>query len=152
MTTMGEMAVNFTVAFISSACGTTVMNPIETTMIRYQVTPNAKIGILDFGKNIIKTEGLMKGLWAPGIFAHGCGIGIGAIGRIGLYPTIRDSMLKIWGAPEGQKPYSAMVAAGFVAGGAGYFCCCPIFQVKTLAMAEHGKLVDGVYTTGLRIG
>lgn len=127
MTSMGEMAVNFTVAFISSACGTTVMNPIETTMIRYQVTPNAKIGILDFGKNIIKTEGLMRGLWAPGIFAHGCGIGIGAIGRIGLYPTIRDTMLKIWGAPEGQKPYSAMVAAGFVAGGAGYFCCCPIY-------------------------
>ena len=95
------MFINSVVAFISLVCGTTVINPIETTMIRYQVTPSAKIGILQFGRNIIASEGLIKGLWLPGNFAHGLGGGIGAIGRIGIDPSIRDTMLKLWGAKEG---------------------------------------------------
>jgi hypothetical protein len=61
-------------------------------------------------------------------------------------------MLKLFGAAPGEKPYSAMVAAGAVSGAFGYFFCCPIYQVKTLAQAEHGKLVDGFYTTGNRVG
>jgi hypothetical protein len=127
MSSANEMAVNFTAAFVSGFCGVMAMNPIETTMIRYQMSPNVKVGIITFGKQIIASEGLIRGLWTPGIFAHGFTAGLSGIGRIGLYPTIRDSMLKLFGAAPGEKPYSAMVAAGAVSGAFGYFFCCPIY-------------------------
>ena len=69
----------------------------------------------------------MKGLWKPGVIGHSTGIGIGAIGRVGMYPFVRDAMLKGYGAKEGEKPKSVMIAAGFLSGAAGYLACCPIY-------------------------
>jgi len=114
--------------------------------------PNVKEGIGSFGRNIIRTEGLWKGLWSPGILAHSLGSGGGAVGRIGLYPFVRDGMLKAVGAKEGEKPYPAMIASGFLCGGGAYLCCAPVYQVKTMAQAEAGMLVDGKFTTGTRVG
>jgi len=114
--------------------------------------PNVKEGIVSFGRNIIRTEGLWKGLWSPGILAHSLGSGGGAVGRIGLYPFVRDGMLKAVGAKEGEKPYPAMIASGFLCGGGAYLCCAPVYQVKTMAQAEAGMLVDGKFTTGTRVG
>lgn len=95
--------------------------------------PNETQSMVSFGKRIITQEGLINGLWKPGCIGHSLGIGIGAIGRVGMYPFVRDAMLKVYGAKEGQKPKSVMIAAGFISGAAGYLACCPIYQVKTLA-------------------
>lgn len=150
--TANEIGANMATGFIATFVGCAVINPIECLMIRYQVMPGAKEGIGQFGRNIIKTEGLIKGLWAPGILAHSLGSGGGAVGRIGLYPIVRDSMTKAVGAKEGSKPYPIMIASGFVCGGSAYLFCAPVYQVKTMAQAEAGKLVDGKFTTGPRVG
>jgi len=81
----------------------------------------------EFGKRIIAEEGLINGLWKPGCLGHMLGIGVGAIGRIGMYPTVRDIMLKSYGCKEGEKPKIIMVSAGFLSGACGYAMCCPIF-------------------------
>lgn len=36
----------------------------------------------------------MNGLMKPGFLAGGAAVGIGAIGRVGVYPFVRDGMLK----------------------------------------------------------
>jgi len=95
--------------------------------------PNEKSGMVKFGREIIKTEGLWKGLWQPGQVANALGIGIGAVGRVGLYPFVRDAMLTSCGYTDGQKPYSIMLGSGFLAGAIGYVAAQPVYQVKTLA-------------------
>ena len=69
----------------------------------------------------------------PGFFAGGAAVGIGAIGRVGAYPFVRDGMLKSCGVPQGEKPKSIMVAAGFLSGALGYLFCAPIYQIKILS-------------------
>lgn len=67
-------------------------------MIRYQVQTNVSTDIATFGKNIIAQEGLVKGLWKPGVEGHAIGVGFCAIGRVGMYPFVRDAMLRAYGA------------------------------------------------------
>ena len=150
--TAEDLAVNGFTGFVATFIGCAIINPFECLMIRYQVLSNVTEGIGSFGRNIIKTEGLWKGLWSPGILAHSIGSGGGAVGRIGIYPFVRDGLMKSVGAKEGEKPYSAMIAAGFITGGSAYLFMAPVYQVKTMAQAEAGMLVDGKFTTGTRIG
>ena len=75
----------------------------------------------------------MNGLIRPGFVAGGAAVGIGAIGRVGAYPFIRDGMLQGFGIEKGEKPKSIMISAGFLSGALGYMCCSPIYQVKVLA-------------------
>lgn len=69
-----------------------------------------------------------------------------------MYPFIRDNMLSMYGAKEGEKPKVVMLAAGFTSGAFGYFFCTPIYQVKTLAQAEAGMVVDGKLISGAKAG
>jgi hypothetical protein len=115
--------------------------------------PKETQNMMSFGKRVIAQEGLVNGLWKPGFWGHSLGIGMSAIGRVGMYPFVRDFMLKISGAKEGEKPKSVMIAAGFLSGAAGYLLCCPIYQVKTLSQAEAGLVgSDGTFLTGTRVG
>jgi hypothetical protein len=45
-----------------------------------------------------------------------------------------------------------MFLSGMCAGSIGYLAANPLFLVKTQIQAEAGRVVDGVYTTGLRVG
>jgi hypothetical protein len=61
---------------ISIAVGT--FNPLDTLRIRWQVTSAASTGAADlhgsscmnFGRKIVTQEGLLKGLWTPGLGAN----------------------------------------------------------------------------------
>jgi hypothetical protein len=82
--------------------------------------PNDKSGMTKFARDIIKTEGLWKGLWQPGQISNATGIGIGAIGRVALYPHVRDALLSSGGYKDGQKPAFIMYGSGFISGALGY--------------------------------
>jgi hypothetical protein len=60
--------------------------------------PGEKLGTWAFGKNIIRSEGFLPGLWKSGVIANMLGIGISAMGRVGMYPYVRDSMLRAYGS------------------------------------------------------
>ena len=102
-----------------------------------------------FAGSILATEGLLTGLWYPGIVANALGIGISSVGRVGLYPTVRDLLAK---ATNKEPTPALMFSAGLIAGGFGYLVSSPVYQVKTLAQAEAGLLTNGVLTTGTRAG
>ena len=77
---------------------------------------NANTDIATFGRNIVKTEGLVKGLWKPGVEGHAIGVGFCAVGRVGMYPFVRDAILRAYGAKPGEKPLAIMTLSGFIAG------------------------------------
>ena len=96
-----EVFGNMTAGCISAAMGQLLIHPLDTSMLRYQVVPNEKQNLVQFGKRIISEQGIIKGLWKPGCFAGGSAVGIGALGRVGAYPFIRDGILRAYGAKEG---------------------------------------------------
>jgi hypothetical protein len=52
---------------------------------------------MQFGRRIISEQGFVNGLMKPGFLAGGAAVGIGAIGRVGVYPFVRDGMLQSFG-------------------------------------------------------
>ena len=76
-------------------------NPSYTLKTRYQLMPTENICPLSFARQIIVTEGFIKGLYLPGLFANATAIATGTMGRVGLYPTVRDFMLTKAGCKEG---------------------------------------------------
>lgn len=149
MTSFADVLVGLGAAGFSGGLSVAIMNPLDTLKVRYQVAekPGAMRG---FAQKILRTEGLWRGLWAPGINANFWGIGISSVGRVGCYPYVRDGLLKAVGATE--KSAGVMFLAGLLAGAVGYLVSSPVYQVKTLAQAEAGLLERGVFTTGASTG
>ena len=61
--------------------------------------------MLEFSKELVRTEGAWRSLGAPGLSANAVAIGVSAIGRVGLYPMLRDSL--------GHFPLFAILDLGF---------------------------------------
>lgn len=147
------MALEFIAGCVSAGAAgglaVALMNPLDTLKVRFQVTTTSS-SMRQFAAEIIAKEGLVGGLYAPGVAANFWGIGISSMGRVGCYPYVRDSLLRSVGATE--KNASVMMAAGLLAGAAGYLASSPVFQIKTLAQAEAGLIVDGTLATGASAG
>lgn len=158
MTRPSEMEKNLTKTVLNgvaggASAGTAVMifNPLDTLRIRWQVTPRgAETSMYSFGREIIRNEGLMRGLWRPAILTNGVSIFISSSIRMGIYPKFRQMWMDLFGADE--KNALHMMAAGMVAGSIGYLVGTPTYQIKNRIQAQQGLLLDGVYTTGACIG
>jgi hypothetical protein len=149
MTSYYDVAAGLGAAGFAGGLSVAIMNPLDTLKVRYQVAtdPGAMRG---FAGQIIRQEGLWRGLWLPGVNANFWGIGVSSVGRVGCYPYVRDGLLKAVGATE--KHAGVMFVAGLLAGAVGYLVSSPVYQVKTLAQAEAGLLEDGVFATGASVG
>ena len=143
-----DVAAGLGAAGFAGGLSVAIMNPLDTLKVRYQVAtePGAMRG---FAGQIIRQEGLWRGLWLPGVNANFWGIGVSSVGRVGCYPYVRDGLLK---AVDGEKNAGVMFVAGLLAGAVGYLVSSPVYQVKTLAQAEAGLLENGVFTTGASVG
>ena len=144
-----DVAAGLGAAGFAGGLSVAIMNPLDTLKVRYQVAtePGAMRG---FAGQIIRQEGLWRGLWLPGVNANFWGIGVSSVGRVGCYPYVRDGLLKAVGATE--KHAGVMFVAGLLAGAVGYLVSSPVYQVKTLAQAEAGLLENGVFATGASVG
>jgi len=136
-------------AGFSGGLSVAIMNPLDTLKVRVQVATNPG-SLTAFARDVVTKEGFYRGLLAPGVAANFWGIGISSVGRVGCYPYVRDKLLAAAGATE--KSGGVMFLAGLLAGGVGYLASSPVYQIKTLAQAEAGVVVDGVLTTGGRAG
>jgi hypothetical protein len=146
-----EVGVSLSASGAAGGLAVALLNPLDTLKVRYQVTEGTTASLSSFARSVVSSEGLVRGLWAPGVVPNALGIGISSMGRVGCYPFVRDLMV---GQSSSEKPSAlTMFGAGLVAGGAGYFVSSPVYQVKTLAQAEAGLIgADGILTTGARKG
>ena len=143
-----DVAAGLGAAGFAGGLSVAIMNPLDTLKVRYQVAtePGAMRG---FAGQIIRQEGLWRGLWLPGVNANFWGIGVSSVGRVGCYPYVRDGLLNAVGL---EKNAGVMFVAGLLAGAVGYLVSSPVYQVKTLAQAEAGLLENGVFATGASSG
>jgi len=115
-----------------------VTNPTETIRVRWQVlsmtTPAAaETGLLQFGRQILKSEGLLRGLWLPGCTGWMASFG-GAFGvRMGIYESVRCGVESTMGLT--RSPKTAFIA-GLCTGSLANAVCCPFFQAKNRLQAQ----------------
>ena len=148
MTSYYDVAAGLGAAGFAGGLSVAIMNPLDTLKVRYQVAtdPGAMRG---FAGQILRREGLWRGLWLPGVGANFGAICVSSVGRVGCYPYVRDGLLNAVGL---EKNAGVMFVAGLLAGAVGYLVSSPVYQVKTLAQAEAGLLENGVFATGASVG
>lgn len=132
----------------AASCITSSMyNPLDCLRVRWQtlpesVTKNMSItnlssrGIIDFTTHIVRTEGLINGLWRPGITANAIGMGSSAALRFGFYEHVRDTLHHTTGTKDDKKGIF-MFLAGLSCGAAAYFVTSPFHILKTMQQAER---------------
>jgi hypothetical protein len=150
-------AINLVASGISGGIGSALTNPLEVLKVRWQVTPanmRASGDMMGFAKEIVRNEGAWRALGAPGLSANAVAIGVSAIGRVGLYPSLRDALVSMRGGDTAKPTPADMFASGLAAGAIGYFVATPVFAQKTVIQAEAGLLdpATGLLTTGARQG
>ena len=147
----GVVARNVAAGALATAIAVSIFNPLDTLRIKYQVRPDRDaLSAAKFARRIIAAEGVIGGLWLPGLGVNACSVAVSSGIRLGFYPSIRDALV----GDANEKNGFDMVFAGLAAGALGFFIATPLFQLKVLTQAEHG-LVDpktGRLTTGSRAG
>ena len=112
---------------IAVACA--AFNPLDCWRVRWQVQ-SAQPTMAAHMRSILRNEGLLRGLWLPGIGANAAGAGLSRGIGLGCYPAFRDLLV----SPE-EKSGVSMFAAGLMSGGLGYGLSTPLWQLKTRLQA-----------------
>jgi hypothetical protein len=153
-----------------------MLNGLELTKVKLQLQDQHKPayrsscmgGVM---KQIVQEEGIVKGLLTPGLSASIVRSMIYGGYRVGLYSTIRDNLLglvslsatKTTTNGDPTKNVSSLqdhcstvvtvrIASGMITGGVGAMLTCPLDVVRTRMQADAGRVLNGVYATGLRKG
>lgn len=135
-----------------TACMTSSFyNPLDCLRIRWQTLPSShklsSQGVVYFTNHIIRTEGIVNGLWRPGVVANALGMGSSAALRFGFYENVRDAFQGIsyddgsgnGSQDEDNKKGIHMFLAGLTCGAMAYFVTSPFHLVKTLVQAEKNN-------------
>ena len=126
---------------ISIACS--LFNPLDTYRIRWQVQSHHP-SITAHLTSVLRSEGLVRGLWLPGIGSNAIGAGLSRGIGMGCYPTLRDSIAS-------EKSGGTMFLAGLLSGGLGYFVSTPAWVVKTRLQAGMENKANPPKGNGLLI-
>jgi hypothetical protein len=137
-----------------------VLNGLETTKVKMQLHNHSNpvyhnlttTGVMH---QIIKEEGLIRGLLLPGLSASLTRSMLYGAYRVGLYSTTRDWLASRRGMSRNTEPTLAnRIESGMFTGGLGAILTCPLDVVRTRMQADAGLICkkEGVYQTGLRKG
>lgn len=137
-----------------------LLNGFETTKVKLQLhNPAAPVyrsattaGVMS---QIIREEGVVRGLLTPGLSASLTRSMLYGAYRIGLYSTTRDWLSSFTGGSTDSTPrLTHRVGSGMFTGGLGAVLTCPLDVVRTRMQAEAGNICaqNRVYTTGLQKG
>mmetsp|Transcript_164749 Transcript_164749/g.528568 ORF Transcript_164749/g.528568 Transcript_164749/m.528568 type:complete len:324 (-) Transcript_164749:129-1100(-) len=147
VTVASRMACSMSAGLISALA----TNPTETIRVRWQVLSMgggagaagqaaAEGGLLRFGAHIVRTEGLIAGLWRPGLTGWMASFG-GAFGiRMGVYEYVRLGLERATGR---ERSTATAFAAGMCTGALSNSTCCPFFQAKNRLQARAGPGIQG---------
>jgi len=147
-----ELRKNMLASCITGGVVMLATNPLDTLKQRYQVSASATLKsrttLSSFAVDIVRNEGVLRGLWAPGLFSNiaCCSISVGV--RLGTYPLIRDLV------SGGDAPSAGvLMGSGLLSGAAGYFFASPLFYAKNVLQATSGLVSsEGIMVTGSRKG
>ncbi|KAG8463128.1 hypothetical protein KFE25_011125 [Diacronema lutheri] len=135
-----------------------LFNPLEVLKVRLQLQPDAEPrlyrGLWHGLARIATDDGVLAGLWAPGLTATALRAFTYTGCRIGLYPSVRRALVGA-DVPAERAPLAARAAAGAATGGAASLAFCPLDVVRVRLQAEAGRLDprgSGLLVTGLRAG
>jgi hypothetical protein len=153
-----ELALNMAASGIVGASCVGLLNPLDTVRIRFQSSTNFSGGIINFARNIVRSEGFFRGLWLPGLGSNMSAICLSTGFRLGVYPTIRDKITSSLGQEE-KNPF-IMWVSGLIPGFFSYGAITPLYIVKTQMQvsASPGRpmiykhTLDGLYTLGKQGG
>ena len=138
---------------VTGAVVIALTNPLDCLKQRWQVEPTSSVhrSITSFARDIVRTEGIMGGLWTPGLASNMCACTISVGTRIGMYPMLREQLSM--GPSLSQKSGASMFLSGLAGGALGYILSAPFFAASRIAHAEAGMLSpDGLLITGARRG
>eukprot|EP00397_Hematodinium_sp_SG-2012_P059162 GEMP01075519.1.p1 GENE.GEMP01075519.1~~GEMP01075519.1.p1 ORF type:complete len:241 (+),score=25.41 GEMP01075519.1:68-724(+) len=149
MAPVAEMAAASTAMAMTSV----LFNPLDVVKCRLQaqaaltndVNKRLYIGTRHCFRTIYAQEGLW-GLWSPGLTASIMRDVINGAIRMGMYPTVKNSL------PWEGSGVAVKLCAGLITGAAGAFLGNPTDIIKIRFQTEAGRLVDGRYVTGLYQG
>ncbi len=139
---LSELRLNMLLGGGCTAATVAVFHPLDSVRIRWQVlhasrsgvAPADAEGMLAFALGVARREGLVSGLWRPGVFAHSAATMVSSSFRLGVYPTLRDALV----GEQGTKNALHMWAAGFCAGTVGFFFASPLFMAKVRLQVSAG--------------
>ena len=128
-----------------------LLNGLETTKVKMQLHNKANpvyhnlttAGVM---RQIIKEEGVVRGLLMPGLSASLTRSMIYGAYRVGLYSTARDNLA------SNNPTLVDRILSGMFTGALGAVLTCPLDVIRTRMQADAGLTRNGVYVTGLRKG
>ena len=135
---MSERALNAVLGGMTAAGASAVLNPIDTLKVRLQAldvgASRASVGA--HAARIISREGLVRGLWVPGLGPNMAFLGAMSSLKFGIYAPCRDALVAATGSSG--KTAATMTAAGLVAGACSNLVTAPLLLIKTRVMAGAG--------------
>eukprot|EP00037_Helgoeca_nana_P015237 m.142494 g.142494 ORF g.142494 m.142494 type:complete len:298 (+) comp22926_c0_seq2:70-963(+) len=124
------IVLNMVAASTCISAAVVLFNPVDCWRIRWQVQtrhPTMRAHLA----SILRSEGVMAGLWIPGVGCNAVGAALCRGIGLGCYPSVRDWIV----GPGGEKGGGAMFLAGLISGGIGYGLSTPLWQCKTVLQA-----------------
>ena len=138
------LCTNTKICNLKSALAQTCVHPIETTMVKQQLTKKGK-RIRPFPivmVELAKAEGL--GGWYRGITASILRELIYSSMRFGLYEPIRDQYQNVVNEESAPQRLVARMAAGCTAGGIAAFVACPTEVLKVRAQFRFSNIYNKI--------
>jgi hypothetical protein len=143
----------FISAGITACITSSFYNPLDCLRVRWQTIPASSNvsseGILYFARNIVQNEGIINGLWRPGVTANALGMGSSAALRFGFYESVRDALQEL-SVNDGkstvgeEKKGIHMLLAGLSCGAGAYLVTSPFHLMKTMLQAEKNVVYVGM--------
>ena len=130
-----------------------LLNPLETMKVKLQLQPESPRiydGMLGGLSKAVAEDGLLQGLWLPGLAATFIRSFTYVGFRIGLYPTVKKA---VQAKSDGRDTLAVKILSGCFTGAIGSALFCPVDVVRLRMQADSGTLgPDGVLVSGLRRG
>eukprot|EP00913_Durusdinium_trenchii_P020813 g19552.t1 len=167
-----DLGGNTLAAAVAGCCQPAIFNPMDCLRIRWQVagSPDQR-SFRRFALHVVRSEGLWKGLWRPGLPTNMCAVAVSQGLRMGLYPTAHvttsvdfvDEVHRLtvglawqsalsptdaqdvlqFATGHREKSSTAMLGAGLTAGSLAYFVGAPFWLVKTRQQAQRQFAAEG---------
>lgn len=136
-------------AGMGAAVTDTIFNPLEVVKVRLQADRDCSVyrSIRQCASRMLAEEGVLL-IWRHGLVATWMrGMSQTAL-RVGLYPSVKTCYMEAIGSDN----LLLKVASGATTGAIGAAIANPVDLVRVKFQGESGRIVDGVYTSGLRAG
>eukprot|EP00435_Cladocopium_sp_Y103_P029284 s1487_g7.t1 len=143
-----DLGGNTLAAAIAGCCQPAIFNPMDCLRIRWQVSRGTETHFMSFAQQLLRSEGLWRALWRPGLPVNMCAVAVSQGLRMGLYPTARDT-LQLLAPSKNSKSGASMLGAGLAAGSVAYFIGAPFWLVKTRLQAAQQFIAEGRKTPAL---